>query len=262
MPITRAELKDIQSLRTKKGRKEKKRFIAEGVRVLEEALQSKLAPECIYYAPAALSERGERLASDFRSHRVKVSEVSARQLKAMSHAETTQGIAGVFPIPDCRLDKLYRSEYRRLLLCDGLADPGNLGTLIRSALAFEFDLVMVTKQTAEVYAPKVVRSSAGAVFGVPVAEVSIDELLSFAGQHDLSLIAADIHGKDDMAELERTVQANPFVLAIGSEASGVSRKLREGAGLLIRIGHSRRVESLNSGIAGSILMKQIYDMLK
>jgi TrmH family RNA methyltransferase len=160
------------------------------------------------------------------------------------------------------LDKLYRSEYRRLLLCDGLADPGNLGTLIRSALAFEFDLVMVTKQTAEVYAPKVVRSSAGAVFGVPVAEVSIDELLSFAGQHDLSLIAADIHGKDDMAELERTVQANPFVLAIGSEASGVSRKLREGAGLLIRIGHSRRVESLNSGIAGSILMKQIYDILK
>jgi RNA methyltransferase, TrmH family len=262
MSITRAELKDIQSLRTKKGRKEKKRFIAEGVRVLEEALRSELAPERVFYAPAALSERGERLVSGFQSRRVTTSEVSARQLQAMSDAETTQGIVGVFRMPDCRLDKLYRSEYRRLLLCDGLADPGNLGTLIRSALAFEFDLVMVTQKTAEAYAPKVVRSSAGAVFGVPVAEVSVDELLSFAGQHDLSLIAADIHGNDDMPTLEGTVKTHPFVLAVGSEAGGVSRKIRDGAGLLIRIGHSRRVESLNSGIAGSILMKQIYDMLK
>ncbi len=262
MPITRAELKDIQSLRTKKGRKEKKRFIAEGVRVLEEALRSELAPERVFYASAALSERGERLVHEFESRRVTVTEVTARELRAMSDAETTQGIVGVFPMPDCRLDKLYRSEYRRLLLCDGLADPGNLGTLIRSALAFEFDLVMVTKQTAEAYAPKVVRSSAGTVFGIPIAEVAPDELLSFAGQHDVSLIAADIHGDDDPSALERTVKAHPFVLAVGSEASGVSRKIRDSAGLLIRIGHSPHVESLNSGIAGSILMKQIYDMLK
>jgi len=260
MSITRSELKDIQTLLTKKGRKQHKKFIAEGVRLLEEAVRHNRLPETLYVAPSLLSERGQELAANFEMQRVKTVELSARQMDSLSDANTSQGLTGVFETPTTQLGELYRESFRKLLLCDGLSDPGNLGTLIRSALAFGFDLVVLTGHCAEPFAPKVVRSSVGAVFGIPVAIAERREAVALMVSHDVRLVTADIRGETDSERLKSIVTRDRLALAVGAEADGVSQDIRSHSDLLLRIGHENGVESLNSAVAGSILMKEIYDL--
>ncbi len=260
MSITRSELKDIQTLLTKKGRKQHRKFIAEGVRLLEEAMRHNRLPETLYTAPALLSERGQELVAAFGMRRVKTVELSARQMNSLSDANTSQGLTGVFETPSTQLGELYHESFRKLLLCDGLSDPGNLGTLIRSALAFGFDLVVLTGNCAEPYAPKVVRSSVGAVCGIPVAIAERSEAVSVMVSHQIRLVTADIRGETDTDRLKSIAARDRLALAVGSEADGVSQEIRSHTDLLLRIGHENGVESLNSAVAGSILMKEIYDL--
>lgn len=228
--------------------------------MLEEAFRHNRLPEKLYAAPSQLSERGNELVTNFRMGRAKIAEVSARQLESLSDARTSQGLVGVFDTPSTRLAELYSDSFRKLLLCDGLSDPGNLGTLIRSALAFDFDLVILTGNCAEPFAPKVVRSSVGAAFGVPIAIAGHDETVEVMNSHGVQLITADISGKDDPERLEAAVKGGRVALAVGAEADGVSDEIRSHSKLLLRIVHENGVESLNSAVAGSILMKQIYDI--
>ena len=260
MSITRSELKDIQTLLTKKGRKQHKKFVAEGVRLLEEALRHNRLPETLYAAPSVLSERGNELLANFGMQRVKVTELTSRQMSSLSDANTSQGLLGVFDTPSTRLAELYHDSFRKLLLCDGLSDPGNLGTLLRSALAFGFDLAVLTGNCAEPFAPKVVRSSVGAVFGMPIAIADRSEAVTLMISHGVTLVTADIRGETDSERLGAIVKGERLALAVGAEADGVSQEIRSHSDLLLRIGHENGVESLNSAVAGSILMKQIYDL--
>ena len=166
---TEAPLKHIKTLHTKKGRKEQAAFLAEGVRVLEEAMRLKHLPVEVVVADAMLSERGRQLVNQFRKRDIPITEVAAKQLVKLSETRTPQGIIALFKTPALRLSELSTRNLRTVLLCEGISDPGNLGTLFRSALAFGFDRVILLASSVEPYAPKVVRSSAGAVFGLQVA---------------------------------------------------------------------------------------------
>jgi len=257
--ITRTELKKIRSLRNKKGRLERGLFAAEGVRLLEESLRHQFLPVVIYYTPALLSERGMALVDKFRFKRIPATVISSRQMQLVADARTSQGILGVFPIPSVDLAQLYRRQFRRVLLCESLSDPGNLGTLARSALAFGFELVLLAGTSAEVYSPKVVRASAGAIFGLKVARIRLPELLEFARMEGFKLVAATGNGQTDGMELKSIVDLHKLIVAIGSEAKGLSSGIVENCDLLWRIDHTKAVESLNAAVAGSIIMKQVFD---
>lgn len=262
MPLTRTELKDIQSLLTKKGRKLHGRFLAEGVRLLEEAVRHRVRPDVVYYAEALLSERAEQLLGTFRAQHVETTAIPVKQLEAMSNADTPQGVVGVFAYPPTRLDELYLAKSRRVLLCENIADPGNLGTLIRSALAFDFDLVVLAGTSAEAYAPKVVRSSAGAVFGVGIAEADTPEVLELLRRQKMLLLAADTGGEVLQKAARQRIGEAAMILAVGSESHGLSAEILAQAAWRVRIDHSRAVESLNAAVAGSILMKELYDLMR
>lgn len=262
MPLTKTELKDIQSLQTKKGRKLRKRFLAEGVRLLEEAVRHHVRPEEVFYAEASLSERAEHLLNAFRAQHVKTTLVPVKQLEAISDADTPQGVVGVFKSPSTELDELSLSKSRKLLLCDNIGDPGNVGTLIRSALAFDFELVILAGASAEAYAPKVVRSSAGAVFGMQIAETETSAVLNLVRRRKVALLAADIGGQVLPKSPSRTMRQTPIMLAVGSESHGLSDEILTHATRRVRIGHADAVESLNAAVAGSILMKELYDLMR
>lgn len=256
---TELPLKHIQSLRTKKGRKEQGAFIAEGVRLLEEAIRLRFLPTDVYLSRALLSERGALLVDKFRLKNIPVHEVSAKQLERLSETRTPQGIIGVFDTPRSDLIELSPKGIRRLLLCERISDPGNLGTLLRSALAFGFDPVVLTASSVEPYSPKVVRSSAGAVFGLRILQASSPDAIDWLMRHKLPVIAADGRGECDNPALERRVKAGPVALALGSEAEGLSPDIIQASRLVHRVPHETIVESLNVAVAGSILMKQVYD---
>ena len=260
MSLTRAELKKVKSLQTKKGRRITGMFVAEGVRLLEEAQRFNRRPAAIYVSPAAVSDRGSRLAETFRSTGADLYEISNRELSQISSVETSQGLLGVFARPERRLSKLCSARTRNILVCENLSDPGNVGTLCRSALAFDFDLMVLVGQCAEPYAPKTVRSSVGAVFGLPVAEADLNELLEMMNTEDTTLVASSPHGRASLQPILRQPGTRRLVLAIGSEAEGLSESLLSAADYQVRIRHQSKVESLNSGVAGSILMKECYDL--
>lgn len=260
MALTRQQLKDIKSLRTKKGRNAHNKFVAEGVRLLETALERSKLPQTILCAPDALSERATALVERFRHSGVQVEEVSSSQLASVADTETPQGVIGVFPHPAVDLETVYGRHLQRIVICDGVSDPGNLGTLIRSALAFDFHLLVVTNSSADPYSPKVVRSSVGALFALTIAAESETDVLALLEKEMFELIVTSNQHGSDTSAFRAAVRTDRLAVAIGSESKGVSPAIVERSQLAWRVNHSTQVESLNAAIAGSIVLKEIYDL--
>jgi len=259
--LTRAELKNVKFLLSKKGRRDAGQYSAEGIRLLEEAVRSKTWPEKVYYATTSLTERGQALVTEFKRRGVTVAGVSASDLERMTDAATPQGILAVFPYPSTDLTELYGGDSRNILVCENIADPGNVGTLCRSALAFGYDLVVLCGSCAEPYAPKVVRSSVGALFGLPVAVAPIDDLLALVEREQIALAVADIGGRSNFRHVCEQIKKRRLALVLCSEGAGPSDQVSRKADYLIRVRHEQKVESLNVAIAGSILMKERYDAM-
>jgi len=257
MSLTKKELKDIKSLHTRKGRRVHGRFVAEGVRLLEEAVRHKVDPILLLCSPAVLSERGGALVQQFRRRRIPVAEVSAQALGGVSDSVTSQGLLGVFRIPQASSDKLLHPDCRTVLLCESISDPGNLGTLLRCALAFRFHPVLLTGRCADPHAPKVVRSSAGAVFGVEMVQADTAEVAGLKSRGNFRLIAADPNSRrsvDDPSD----IRAPRLILAVGSEAAGLSESILTAADCRWRLEHETCVDSLNAAVAAAIMMQRVY----
>ncbi len=134
----------------------------------------------------------------------------------------------------------------------GLADPGNVGTLVRSAEAAGAHAVVATSGTADIWSPKVVRSAAGSIFRVPVvAGVDVDDLIARCGATRLAIVALDHRGDAPLDQTDLTV---PMAIVVGSEAHGVPEALRHAAHVVVSIPMVGAVESLNAGVAGSLVL--------
>jgi TrmH family RNA methyltransferase len=176
-----------------------------------------------------------------------------RQLHGVCASKTPQGIAAVVRIPEGSYESgLPRRPGRRILLLDGVQDPGNVGTLIRAAAAFDYSGVVLSGECADPFSPKAVQATAGAVLSVWIRRTSeYLDCVKELKKNGYMLIAADLGGdpptKDSPAEKS--------VLALGSEGSGLSVDLLSIADKKIRIPmNSSKVESLNVGVSGAILM--------
>ncbi len=258
MSFTQAELKNLTSLLTRKGRRRQMQYLADGVRLLEEALRHDVMPLALYYSKTKLTTRGQRLLDNFAKTGVKIEAIPSKFIAKLSEARTPQGIVGHFPLPEKSLQQLLSGRHRNILVCDQVADPGNLGTLLRSALAFDFRLVILTGGSVEPYSPKVVRSTVGALFGLQIAVAEPEELVTFVKKNDITTIASTPTGETAKVLTAKIRSSSRRMLLVGSEASGLSDQLKEIADLTLRIDHSRNVESLNAAVAGSIIMNQIY----
>ena len=258
--ITNAELKHIKSLHTKKGRKSSKKFLAEGVRVLEEAIRARFLPRRLYVADSMLSDRGRALVSRMQSRNVEVTDIPSQKLEALAETKSPQGLVAIFDRPHLSLSEHYRTNYRRVLWCENINDPGNLGTLMRSAAAFGFKLVCLAGDCAEPYAPKVVRSSAGQIFYLQVAEVTFDDMSELTRDGRMKLLSTSARGETSPGGMKQTVGKNGVIVAVGGESSGLSSELVQASDFVVRIPHEKAVESLNVAVAGSIMMKLVYDI--
>ena len=256
--LTRSELKNIKSLHTKKGRKQKKQFLAEGVRLLEEVHRHGVRPITVLASEADLSDRGRELVARFRRQGIPIEPVTSRVMAQLSAAESASGLLAVLALPESNRDELEALRHRRVLMCESVADPGNLGTLMRSALAFGFGTVLLSGATADPYSPKVVRASAGSLFGLRVLSTETMAVISWARRSGAVVVAADAHGQPLPTRLRPGLRTQNVLLAVGAEAEGLSETALSAAHERWRIVHRPEVESLNVGVAGSILMHSLY----
>ena len=253
--ITSAQNSKIKLIRALLGRAKERReanaFVVEGVRLVEEAVISNWELRFVLY-DESLSDRGRSQIESLNLRGIETEMVSESLMKSLSETDTPQGILAVLEFTNLPIPR----SPTFLLIPDQIRDPGNLGTLLRSAAAAGVQAVLIPPETTDAFAPKVVRSGMGAHFRLPIRSMTWNEL---RGQtKELQIYLADMDGKSCW----ETDLRQPLSLVIGGEAEGASEEARRLANQKISIPMSRDIESLNAGVAGSVLMFEVVRQRK
>jgi TrmH family RNA methyltransferase len=249
--ITSTHNSKIQLVRGLLGRSKERHetgaFVAEGVRLVEEALAAGW-PFRFVLAGECLSERGRTLVANLQSRGVEIEIVANNLIQSVSETETSQGILAVLdhsqlPIPP---------SLSFALILDQIRDPGNLGTLLRTAAAAGVQVVFLPPETAEAFAPKVVRAGMGAHFRIPIHQLAWEEIHTTT--RGLKIHLADMEGGISYWQADFH---SPLALIVGGEAEGASQQARGLATSKVSIPMLGRTESLNASAAGAILMFEV-----
>ena len=238
-------LKWYKKLAFQKGRTAAGAFLLEGERAVRQIIQSRR--DAIL---EVLAEEGFPLPDPALPHRI----LTAQQFRTISENKTPQGIAAVLEIPeDMYSSRLPLEAGEKVLLLENVQDPGNVGSLIRTAAAFDFSGVVLTVQGADPLSPKVVQSSAGSILSLWIRRVEnpvpvVRDLIA----RGYTVLATDLKGKQGPNAL---FVGGPEVLILGNEASGVTSGLKKLAHRRVYIPvNTDRVESLNVAVCGAICM--------
>ncbi|MDW7981780.1 MAG: RNA methyltransferase [Thermomicrobium sp.] len=220
----------------------------EAPKIIADALAAGFRPHLLFYSPQRIDAEQSRLVQRAERLGARVVPVSDEVLGLVTETVTPQGIVAIFPYPSREFRHPSR-ESVLFLVIDRLQDPGNLGTLLRSALGSGTHAVFLLPGTVDPYNGKVVRAAAGAHFHLPIVEVA-DELPPWV-RHADQFVVADPRAAMTYDDVDWT---RPSVLAIGSEAHGVSPAVRQLATHVVAIPLRGGVESLNAAVAGSIIL--------
>ena len=253
--ITSAQNPKLKLVRALMGRPRERgeagAFVAEGIRLVEEAVAAGWPFRFVLYT-GGLNKRGSHLVAELKSRGIETDEVASFLLDALSDTGNTQGIIAVLelaqlPIPISR-------DF--ILIPDQIRDPGNLGTLLRSATAAGVQAVFLPPETTDAFAPKVVRAGMGAHFRMPIYDLTWEEIRE--ATQGLRIFLADMDG-DSCWE---TDLHSPLALIVGGEAEGASLPARELAGSSISIPMPGHAESLNAAMAGVVLLFEVVRQRK
>jgi len=244
------KVRHIQALqKRRKARQRERRFVFEGVRLVEEAIRAGVAPEVVFYTEEALAAGpGPELIESMRSLGATCFPVSKGVFSACSDTKTPQGIMAVLPIPDLPRP----AEPTLTLIADGVRDPGNLGTMLRTALAAGVELVILAPGTVDASNPKVVRSAMGAHLRLPITALRWQAICDASRATHVRLASAD-------AEVAYTSVdwTEPTALIIGGEGAGAGERARELARERVSIPVAAGVESLNTAVAAAVILFEI-----
>jgi TrmH family RNA methyltransferase len=222
----------------------------EGTRILEEAIRSGLRFRAVFFSQSA-ENKAERLLPQIGAH-VETLLLPDKLFATAVPSESPQGVAALVRWKEFSLDDvLAKAKSGPLLAIAGVQDPGNLGTILRSAEAFDASAVVLGEGTVSPFNPKVVRASAGSVFRLPLARIKLNDALTRFREKGLRLIGTSSHKG---VAVDQAKLAGPLVIFIGSEGAGLPRDLVSHMDELVVIPHSTRVESLNAGVAASIVL--------
>jgi TrmH family RNA methyltransferase len=235
-----------------KERRENGAFLAEGVRLVEEAVNANWPVRFVLF-DETLNERGRSQVEGLISRGVDVEEISTSLMKSLSETEAPQGILAVLnefqlPIP---------KSLNFILITDQIRDPGNLGTLLRTAAAAGVQAALLPPETTDAFAPKVLRSGMGAHFRLPIQSMTwneINQVVAESTSHPrLQVFLADM----DAQSCWETDLCQPLALIIGNEAEGASESAKQLANQKVSIPMYGMMESLNAGVAGSVLIFEV-----
>ncbi len=229
-----------------KERHEAGAFCAEGVRLVEEALLAEWPMKFVLYS-RELSMRGRELLNQLEAKNIEVEQVPDSLLNTISETRHSQGILAVleyFSLPIPRSPDF-------ILIVDQVRDPGNLGTLLRAAMAAGVQAILLPPETTDAFAPKVVRAGMGAHFRVPIHSQTWEQI--HATTRNLRIHLAETQG----ISCWETDFRIPLGLIVGGEANGATKQARELADQVVCIPMPGKAESLNAGVAGAILLFEV-----
>jgi TrmH family RNA methyltransferase len=223
--------------------------LVEGVRAVREALLAGAEVRFAVASPRLDALSAGALARDLmREHEIEVIDVDEDEFVELSDTEHPQGILLVCVEPR-QVGELVQNGGRYLVL-DAVQDPGNVGTLVRAATAFDLDGVLMLDGSADPWSPKAVRASAGMMFRTPVRLDVAGGLVSTLAAASVPVLVADTSGRD----VREVVRTGGWALVVGNEGAGAREQVRVAARELVRVPMAGPAESLNAGVAGAILL--------
>lgn len=231
-------VKKWKKLCKKKYRDEFGIYLVEGEHLVEEAYKSGVLDKVIVLD-------GEDYSYD------NIIYVSYEVMKAISSLDTPNKIIGV-----CKKKENIEIVGKRFLLLDGIQDPGNLGTIVRSAVAFNIDTIILSDDTVDLYNPKVLRSTQGMIFHTNIFSYDIVAFINILKSMGITVYGTDVNNGIDARELS-SLDKTSFALVMGNEGNGVRREVKELCDKNLYINMNENVESLNVGVATSILLYEL-----
>ena len=234
--ISNQLIKDIYQLKQKKYRNQTKQFMVEGLHLVEEAYKNKVLKIVL--------SNDELLLNKFNN--VKTVLVNNQIIEKLSNTTTPQNVLGVVDIIENKFELV-----DKYLILDGVNDPGNLGTIIRTSLALGVNHLILSNNTVDIYNDKVIRATQGAIFKANIFYTDLEEIYIKLKQNNIKIITTSLEANKTLNDLERI---DKFAIVVGNEANGISNVSKEYADELIIIPMKNNIESLNVGIASGIIL--------
>ena len=248
----------IRDLARRRGRERRGLALAEGVRLVEEAVAAGVEVRGAAVSPALeATTRGRALKTGLAAGGVRLEEVSQSELEALADTDQPQGIVAVIRPSSWALEQIPTPPGAVVLVLDAVQDPGNVGTMLRTALALGASGVVALKGTAELTSPKVLRGSMGALFRLPAVAAVAASFLSWADERGVELWVAAADGDPMGRSRPRRERRPPMALIVGNEGAGVSPELRTAAERRVAIPLAPGAESLNVAVAAGILLYEV-----
>lgn len=242
------EVKELIKLGQRKQRLRQSRFLAEGLRLVEDGLAAGWVPEKVIISPPLLSEHARKIVSRWDYPRM---DLDPELMALVGDTETSQGVMAVFALPSNELDAI---QGDLVLVLDGIRDPGNAGTLLRSGSAAGISGIIATVGTVDLSSPKVVRASMGGIFRVPwVMNVEPEQIVSWARAGHWQLVTMEPRGG---IPFHRFPYEGKLALVVGSEAEGTGEAIAAACSAAITIPMPGNLESLNAAMAATLVLYQ------
>lgn len=244
--LNNAVIKDVCNLKQKKYRERTGSFVVEGLRSVEEAVNCAFVQK-IFVVPDNSDIRLNRLLEAAAAKNIELYSVTEQVMKKLSDTEAPQGVLAV-----CAKPQGIISAEGPVLVLDRVADPGNVGTLIRTAEAAGMAAVILLAGCADVYAPKTVRSTMGSLLRLPIlCDMPEAEFTGWARKNNYEIMVTCLDGAENLYETEF---GRRLAVVVGSEAYGASESLKAAAAKRVFIPMQGKAESLNAAVAGGIVM--------
>jgi RNA methyltransferase, TrmH family len=248
----------VRDLHRRRGRERRGLALAEGIRLVEEALATGINIRGAAVSPALEATiRGKSLKAALLERGIRVEEVSDAELDGLTDTEHPQGITAVVEPKSWSLADIRLTPGMTALVLDAVQDPGNVGTMLRTALGLGAAGVIALKGTADLNNPKVVRGGMGATFRLPSVAATPEELVAWARLQRAEIWVAAVGGDSPGRMPRRTSERPPVLLVVGNEGAGVSPTLEAAANRRTGVELARGVESLNVAVAAGILLHEV-----
>jgi RNA methyltransferase, TrmH family len=245
-------IKTLKSLHAKKGRAETGLFLAEGARLAVEAADMGALPEILVYAPSALARDQVRaLVANAEAQRVRVIETSESVLAQISKRDNPQTVIGAYKQTFAALEDL---QGETIVALEGVRDPGNLGTILRTADSTGAGGVVLLGESCDPFSVEAVRASMGSIFAIKLARASFGDLMRYKEKRGAQMLGASLKGA--ALEAAHAAPARAIVL-MGNEQSGLPPDMEAACDLLVRLPMRGRADSLNLAVATAVM---VYDL--
>lgn len=241
--------KEIKKLKEKKHRIKSNKYLIEGLRFVEEAIKSKVSIDSIIFTES-FKEKNPDLFLKINDN-IKLIQMNEALLKQLCSTENPQGIVGVINMQNKEL-----KSGELVVLVDKVQDPGNMGTIIRTAHAAGVAGIVMTKGTVDIYNDKTLRSTMGSIFYIPIVEDDSLDFVKSLKKEGYKLVVSSLQGKNNF--FEENLQGK-VMIAVGNEGNGVSDEVYDIADIKVKIPMPGEAESLNVAVATSIM---IYEKIR